>query len=137
MESEAPFVNAEFLTDLGFNIPTKNSVLSIYEDVGPGDAAKQAQEIPSPLGKNKTQFKMAHAEDKDTEDLFNLTVSDGSYDNDTIFHYEGSYIHETSNKLYAGMRWVQRFSLQNGAYVLVLFKSRIHHYRTTHWHQGS
>jgi hypothetical protein len=132
LETEAPFINAEFLLELGFKIPTNSAVLSIYENVRPGEATAQALEIPSPLGKNKTQVKLDHSEEHGTEDLFNLTVNDGSFDEDTIFHYEGSYKREAANDYYAGMRWVQRFST-NGTYILVLFKSRIYLHRNKQW----
>ena len=128
LESEAPIVTAEFLKDLGLPIPTAPSVLSIYEDVTDKVAQAQNKEIPSPLGKNKQKVTRPHDDVKQTEDWFVLNQPDGSFDEDTVFHYEGSLVNERSNRHYAGMRWVQRLS-HEGVISLVIFKSRIYHFR--------
>ena len=137
LDSEAPKVTVELFKDLDLPIPTTHAVLSIYEDVIAEEVDIQAAEIESPKGKKITK-QVPHNEFSENLDWFSLVSMEGYGDDGAAaFMCESSYIKETSENTYAGMRWVQRLRVGEGVYVVILFKSRIYRYRRKQWSKFS
>ena len=132
LDAEAPLLTIDFLDEIDMPVPDNYAVLSIYEDVSEAEASVQNAEIPSPVSKQSKKTTTFPHYLSGKQDRFSLSVQSSGYDDDTIFHYEGSYRNETQNKLYTMMRWVQLVRFGDGLFLLVLFKSRISLYRKTH-----
>ena len=136
LEQDAAPITLEFVENLGFKLNDQDAVLSIYEGMAnKKEVTRLNERLPSPLGdaelNSEEVVQLPHSDSGNLVDWFILATRQtylAFAAGEVHASYANSFLPGKPRDLFIRKGWVQMVRGNNGAQLVILFKSRMAHH---------